>query len=78
MRVPRPHRPADDVAPAALITVTRTSPLRWQAWSYGLVNPRYGLTRARAFRRAQSDLDHEWRTGHVARSQRTVRAVGAG
>jgi len=57
--------PADD-----LVRVHRVAALRWQAWSPGLVNPRYGLTAQAARRRAQADLDAEWRTGRVPRRQR--------
>ncbi len=61
-----------------LIRLTKIGTLRWQAWSLGLVNPRYGVTRRAAARRAQADLDHEWRTGHVASHQRRLRAPPGG
>ena len=53
-----------------LVHVARIAPLRWQAWSLALVNPRYGMTAAASRRRAMSDLHHEWATGHVPRAQR--------
>ncbi|MDO8106009.1 hypothetical protein Q6348_02230 [Isoptericola sp. b441] len=56
-----------------VVHLHRLGLLRWQAWSSGLVNPRYGLTARQAVRRAKSDLDHEWRTGRVARHQRRIR-----
>lgn len=59
------HLGHDDV-----VHVEKLSALRWRAWSPALVNPRYGLTARSARRRAQADIDHEWRTGRVSRHQR--------
>jgi hypothetical protein len=64
------RRPAPVAEQVGVVSVLRLGPLRWEAWSLGLPNPRHAFTRGGALRRAQGDLDHEWRTGHVARSQR--------
>ena len=64
--VPPRTRP-DDV-----VQVEQLAPLRWRAWSLGLVNPRFGLTAQGARRRATADLDHEWRTGRIPRQQRRL------
>ena len=56
-----------------VVQVERLSLLRWRAWSVGLVNPRYAPTASLARRRAQADLDHEWRTGRLPRGQRRIR-----
>lgn len=64
------RRPSPVAEQVGVVSVLRVGPLRWQAWSLGLPNPRHAMTRRGALRKAQGDLDHEWRTGHVARSQR--------
>lgn len=80
MTDPTARSPLDDARTAlrgqgSVVRAVRLRLLCWQAWAPGLLNPRHGLTRQSAERRVQADLDHEWRTGRVARAQRTVRRV---
>lgn len=56
-----------------VVRVERIGLWHWRAWSAALPNPRGAFSAAGARRRIQADLDHEWRTGRVARGQRSPR-----
>lgn len=56
-----------------VVRVSRAGALHWTAWAPGLLNPRSAPTERWARRRIQHDLDLEWRTGRVARGQRSPR-----